>query len=41
MVINFKGWPLDKENAEPEYYGPVAADYPDCLEIVEKLVKPE
>jgi len=41
MVINFKNWPLDSESAEPDYYGPVAADYPDCLEIVEKLVKPE
>jgi hypothetical protein len=41
MVINFRDWPLDMESAETDYYGPVAADYPDCLEIVEKLVKPE
>jgi len=41
MVINFHNWPLDRESAEPNYYGPVAADYPDCLEIVEKLVKLE
>jgi hypothetical protein len=41
MVINFKDWPLDSESAEPDYYGPVVEDYPDCLEIVEKLVKPE
>jgi hypothetical protein len=41
MVINFKNWPLDRESAEPDYYGPVAEDYPDCLEIVERLVKPE
>jgi hypothetical protein len=41
MVINFKNWPLDRESAEPDYYGPVAEDYPDCLEIVERLVKSE
>jgi len=41
MVINFKDWPLDEESADSDYYGPVAADYPDCLEIIEKLVKPE
>ena len=41
MVINFQDWPLDRESADPDYYGPVAADYPDCLEIVERLVKPE
>jgi len=41
MVINFKDWPLNRENAKPNYYGSVAADYPDCLEIVEELVKPE
>jgi hypothetical protein len=27
--------------APPYYTGPVATDYPDCLEIVERLVKPE
>ena len=40
-VINFRDWPLDRESAPPTYAGPVAADYPDCLEIVERLVKPE
>jgi hypothetical protein len=40
-VINFKDWPLNRETAEPDYKGPVAADYPDCLAIVERLVKPE
>jgi hypothetical protein len=40
-VINFKDWPLNRETAEPNYEGPVAADYPDCLAIVERLVKPE
>jgi len=29
------------EIAPPDYEWDVAADYPDCLEIVEKLVKPE
>ena len=40
-VINFHDWPLDRENTPNGYDGPVAADYPDCLEIVERLVKPE
>jgi hypothetical protein len=40
-VINFFDWPLDVETAGKDYSGPVAADYPDCLEIVESLVKPE
>ena len=40
-VINFKDWPLDRVSAPDGYRGPVAADYPDCLEIVERLVKPE
>ena len=40
-VINFRDWPLDRETAPEGYDGPVAADYPDCLEILERLVKPE
>lgn len=40
-VINFQDWPLDIEHAPEGYSGPVAADYPECLEIVEHLVKPE
>lgn len=40
-VINFRDWPLDRESAPEDYDGPVAADYPDCLEILERLVKPE
>lgn len=40
-VINFKDWPLDRASTPHGYGGPVAADYPDCLEIVERLVKPE
>lgn len=40
-VINFRDWPLDRDTAPEGYGGPVAADYPDCLEIVERLVKPQ
>ncbi len=40
-VINFHDWPLNHQEAPEEYMGPVASDYPDCLDIVEKLVKPE
>ena len=29
-VINFRDWPIEK-----------AMEYPDCFEIVERLVKPE
>jgi hypothetical protein len=40
-VINFQDWPLDRASAPSGYEGPVAADYPECLDIVRKLVKPE
>lgn len=40
-VINFQEWPLDRKSAPTNYRGPVAADYPDCLAIVRKLVKPD
>ena len=40
-VINFRDWPLDRKTAGRDYNGPVAADFPDCLAIVRKLVKPE
>ena len=40
-VINFFDWPLDRDSAPDGYQGPVAADYPDCLAIVEEKVKPE
>jgi hypothetical protein len=40
-VINFFDWPLDRKTAPTGYEGPVAADYPDCLAIVEEKVKPE
>ncbi|MGE3726808.1 MAG: DNA methyltransferase [Candidatus Sericytochromatia bacterium] len=40
-AINFFDWPLDRASAPAGYSGPVAADYPEMLEIVEQLVKPE
>ena len=40
-IVNFKDWPLDHANAPGAYDGPVAADYPECLDIVRRLVKPE
>jgi hypothetical protein len=40
-VINFRDWPLDRGSAPQGYAGPVAADYPECLAIVEAKVKPE
>jgi len=40
-VINFFDWPLDRDSAPTNHQGPVAADYPDCLAIVEEKVKPE
>ena len=40
-VINFFDWPLDWDSAPEGYEGPVAADYPNCLAIVEEKVRPE
>jgi hypothetical protein len=40
-VINFFDWPLDRDTAPTGYTGPVAADYPDCLTIIEGKVRPE
>jgi hypothetical protein len=42
-VINFFDWPLDAEHDEQKNPKgpPYAADYPDCLAIVEEKVKPE
>ena len=41
--INFFDWPLSAETDDPKKPkgAPYASDYPDCLEIVERLVKPE
>ncbi|MFN7391424.1 MAG: Eco57I restriction-modification methylase domain-containing protein [Pseudanabaena sp.] len=42
-VINFFDWALSPEHDDPKNLkgAPYASDYPDCLEIVERLVKPE
>ncbi|MCU0549310.1 MAG: hypothetical protein MUC48_08180 [Leptolyngbya sp. Prado105] len=42
-VINFFDWALDEEHDDPRKFKgkPYALDYPDCLEIVKKRVKPE
>lgn len=40
-VINFDDWPLSRETAPEGHRGPVAEDYPECLEIVRIRVKPE
>jgi hypothetical protein len=40
-IINFFDWPLDRHSAPEGYEGPMAADYPDCLLIVQQKVKPE
>ncbi len=40
-AIRFFDWPLNRESAPPDYSGNVATDFPDCLSIVEALVKPE
>ncbi len=40
-VINFHDWPLDHASKPPLYTGPVAADFPECLEIIIEKVKPE
>lgn len=41
FAIRFFDWPLDRHSAPINYSGPVAADFPDCLSIVEERVKPE
>lgn len=42
-VISFKDWPIDAEHEDPKKYKgpPYAADYPDCLVILEEKVKAE
>lgn len=40
-VINFRDWPLDRESAPAGYRGPVAAEFPDCMRIVDERVRPE
>lgn len=40
-IINFFDRPLDSATAPINYEGDFAEDYPECLKIVEKNVKPE
>lgn len=40
-IINFFDWPLSRAEAPAQYDGPVAEDFPDCLEIVVARVKPD
>jgi hypothetical protein len=40
-TIYFFDWPLNRESAPEGYNGPVAADYPSCLNIIEQRVKAE
>ena len=40
-IINFYDWPLDHSSAPEGYTGPVASDYPDCLDIIRERVYPE
>ena len=40
-VINFFDWPLDRDSAPDDYEGSVAADFPECLAIVDAIVKPQ
>jgi hypothetical protein len=39
-AINFWDWPLDRNSAGASYAGPVALDFPACLQIVEERVRP-
>lgn len=43
-IINFRDFPLERDNSTPRSdvgSTPSAADFPDCLAIVEKRVRPE
>lgn len=39
-IIDFQGWPL-KRSLTDSQEAPVAQDFPECLDIVERLVKPK
>ena len=39
-VINFFDWPLDRTSASNGWKGPVAADFPKCLDVIRWNVKP-
>lgn len=40
-VIHFRDWPLDRVTAPVGYQGTVAADYPECLNVLRTRVLPE
>ena len=40
-IINFYDWPLDRSSSLEGYTGPVASDYPECLDIIRERVYPE
>jgi hypothetical protein len=40
-IVTFYGWPLSRQAGDESYHGPVATDFPECLAVVEKHVKPK
>lgn len=40
-IITFYDWPIDRKSAPVDYDGPVAEDFPECLEWVRLNVKPQ
>jgi len=40
-VINFFDWPLSRKECPCDYMGPVAEDYPEILEIIDRTVRPQ
>ncbi|NNM53991.1 MAG: N-6 DNA methylase [Spirochaetales bacterium] len=40
-IINMRDWPYDRATAPQGYEGPVASDYPECLDILIERVKPQ
>jgi hypothetical protein len=39
-IVTFYEWPLSRDGSPSDYEGPVAEDFPECLEWVRKHVKP-
>lgn len=40
-IVTFFSWPLSRQSAPGDYTGPVASEFPECLEWVERNVKPQ
>jgi hypothetical protein len=40
-IITFYNWPQSRQSAPIDYAGPVASDFPECLEWVERHVRPQ